>query len=132
MTNVTSWVHGSTNNNGNDTADVYCASLPALISQTQSQASRGNDCQAWKGILGLGIASSAPLSIGGHLIAVGGFDGRDTTAMRLYQPDTGEWVKVGDLPTTRYMCTCAMISDREILVAGGRNRTNLDLAVIIP
>ena len=62
-----------------------------------------------------------PLSIRGSLLAVGGRDKDDkaVTAIHLYQPDTGEWVKVGDLPTPRYRCTCAMITDREILVAGG-------------
>ena len=42
------------------------------------------------------------------------------TAIHLYQPDTGEWVKVGDLPTPRYNCTCVLINpNREILVVGG-------------
>ena len=34
----------------------------------------------------------------------------------------GEWVKVGDLPTPRSSCTCAIITDREILVAGGHSQ----------
>jgi hypothetical protein len=46
-------------------------------------------------------------------------DGRAVTAIHLYQPNTEEWVKVGDLSTPRYDCTCAMITDRELLVAGG-------------
>ena len=41
------------------------------------------------------------------------------SAIHLYQPDTGEWVKVGDLPTPRYNCSCAMITDTEMLLAGG-------------
>jgi N-acetylneuraminic acid mutarotase len=56
------------------------------------------------------------------------------TAIHLYQPDTEEWVKVGDLPTPRYCCTCAMITDREMLVAGGRDGarllSNVDIALI--
>ena len=39
--------------------------------------------------------------------------------LHLYQPNSGEWVKVGDLPSPRYDCTCAMITDREVFVAGG-------------
>ena len=56
-------------------------------------------------------------------LAVGGRD-RDKkalTAIHLYQPDTGEWVKVGDLPTPRFSCACVMITDRKILVAGGES-----------
>jgi N-acetylneuraminic acid mutarotase len=56
------------------------------------------------------------------------------TAIHLYQPDTEEWVKVGDLPTPRSHCTCAMITDREMLVAGGndgaRKLSNVDIALI--
>ena len=66
----------------------------------------------------------SPPSIGGSLLAVGGRDissDINTTAIHLYQPDTGEWVKVGDLPTPCSSCTCVMITDREILVAGGHS-----------
>ena len=104
------------------TDSVYCVSLPALISQAQSWVSRESSHPAWKEICGLGIQYSAPLSISGSLLAVGGHDiaSRDgITAIHLYQPDTGEWVKVGDLPTPRRNCTCAMITNREILIAGG-------------
>ena len=104
------------------TDSVYCVPLPALISQAQSRVSRENSHSAWKEIRGIGIEWSAPLSISGSLLAVGGCDivtCHDITAIHLYQPDTGEWVKVGDLPTPRHSCTCAMITNREILIAGG-------------
>ena len=67
------------------------------------------------------MTQSTPLSISGALLAVGGVDKDDAevSTIRLYQPDTGEWVKVGDLPTPHSGCTCAMIGDRELLVAGG-------------
>ena len=107
---------------GGATDTVYRVFLPALVSQAQSQVSRENSHPAWKEIRGLGVKLSAPLSISGSLLAVGGRDiasGDDITAIRLYQPDTEEWVKVGDLPTPRSSCTCAMIADREILIAGG-------------
>ena len=104
------------------TDSVHCVSLPALISQAQSRVSRENSHPAWKEICGLGVKFLAPLSISGSLLAVGGCDIAscdDITAIHLYQPDTGKWVKVGDLPTPRNGCTCAMIADREILIAGG-------------
>ena len=102
---------------------VYSVSLPALISQLHSQGSakKGRQHQIWKEIPGLQTTFSTPLSISGSLLAVGGRgkDGRAVTAIHLYQPDTGEWVKVGDLPTPRYKCTCAVIAGRAMLVAGG-------------
>ena len=114
---------GYTNNIISDWTDsVYCVSLPALVSQAQSRVSRKNSHSAWKELRRPGVKYSVPLSISGSLLAVGGYDSAsrdDITAIHLYQPDTGEWVKVGDLPTPRRKLTCAMITNREILIAGG-------------
>jgi N-acetylneuraminic acid mutarotase len=120
------------------TAKVYSVSLPALISQLHPQDSRerGKQHQIWKEICGLQTTHSTLLSISGSLLAVGGRDKdrQAVTAIHLYQPDTEEWVKVGDLPTLRYCCTCAMITDGEMLVAGGhdgaRLLSNVDIALI--
>ncbi len=64
---------------------------------------------------------SAPLSIGRSLLAVGGRDDRDnpSSSIHLYEPYTREWVKVGDLPTARYNCTCSVLPSGEVIVAGG-------------
>ena len=105
------------------TTEVYSVSLPALISQLYIPHGSGKIGQIWKEIPGLQTTLSTPLSISGSLLAVGGMemDGKAVTAIHLYPPDTGEWVKVGDLPTPRHRCTCAMIADREMLVAGGKD-----------
>ena len=114
---------GGTTGQSIATTEVYSASLPDLTSQLCSFNSKekGNKHQIWKEIPGLQTTRSAPLSIRGSLLAVGGRDENEkaVTAIHLYQPDTGEWVKVGDLPTPRYDCTCAMITDREMIVVGG-------------
>jgi hypothetical protein len=117
---------------------VYNVSLPALISQLHSQDSRdrGKQHQIWKEISELQTTISTPLSISGSLLAVGGKDKEHhaVTAIHLYQPDTEEWVKVGDLQTPRWSCTCAMIGEKEMFVAGGQDRTHYlfksDMALI--
>ena len=114
---------------------VYSVSLSALTTGLNSSTRKG---QIWKEISGLQTTNSTPLSISGYLFAVGGKDkdgSKTVTAIHLYQPDTGEWVKVGDLPTPRHLCTCAMITDRELLVSGGydqdENRLKrMDIALI--
>ena len=121
------------------TAEVYSVSLPALISQICSLDSMGANkqqlIQIWKEIPQLHTVLSSPLSIGGCLLAVGGRH-KDcaVTTIQLYQPDAGEWVKVGDLPTPRSQCTCAMVTDREMIVAGGFSGADkilrLDFALI--
>ena len=119
------------------TETVYGICIPTLISHITSKASSRTDRQIWKEILGLQLKYSTPLSISGSLLALGGLDkdGKVVTAIHLYQPDTEEWVKVGDLPSSRYNCTCAMTTDREVLVAGGQekrghNLKRVDLALI--
>jgi N-acetylneuraminic acid mutarotase len=110
---------------GSSSTKVYSVSLPALISQLHLQDSRerGKQHQIWKEISGLQTTLSTPLSIRGSLLAVGGRDKdrQAVTAIHLYQPDTGEWVKVGDLPTPRRNCTCAMIAEKVMFVAGGHD-----------
>ena len=110
------WIgSGPTNTN-----KVYSVSLPALVSQLNSDSS-AKDTQTWKELPQLPVTQAAPLSISGSLLAVGGRDKdyKTVSALHLYQPDSGQWVKVADLPSPRYLCTCIMISDKELIVAGG-------------
>ena len=105
---------------GTVTNKVYSVSLSALTSQLLNPKSvtKGKG-QIWKEVSELQVFRSTPLSINGSLLALGGWKGHAVTAIHLYQPETGEWVKVGDLPPQHDECTSVMISDREILVAGG-------------
>ena len=114
------------------TTNVYSVSLPYLISKLESNEREG---QIWKEISGLQTTYSTPLSISGSLLAVGGWDKdyKAMTAIHLYQPETGEWVKVGDLPRPRYDCTRVLLNpNREILVVGGSddiyNLKTMDIA----
>lgn len=109
--------------NGWATDDVYSVSIPALIAHSSSNNS---DVQIWKQITSLPMDESAPLSINGFLLAVGGRDNdsRAVTDIHLYQPNTGEWVKIGDLPSPRCDCSCTTISNRELFIAGGSDNNN--------
>ena len=113
---------GGFNNTGSPTNTVYSVSLSALTTGLNSSTRKG---QKWKEISGLQTTNSTPFSISGSLLAVGGLKNLKTvTSIHLYQPGTGEWVKVGDLLTPRCLCTCAMITDREMVVAGGWSGSN--------
>ena len=100
---------------------LYGICIPTLISHITSKASTGTDGQIWKEMPELQLEWLAPLSIRGSLLAIGGKNKKNevVTAIHFYQPDVRVWMKVGDLPSPRCVCTCAMISDRELLVAGG-------------
>ena len=111
---------------GGSTDKVYTVSLSALTSGITSKESRKNISLMWSEISGLQLTDSTPLSISGSLLAVGGRnkDRKSVTAIYLYQPATGKWVKVGDLSTPRRDCICAKITDKEMLVAGGDDGEN--------
>ena len=123
---------------GTYTTKVYSVSLPALVSQLNFHSS-AKDTQTWKELPQLPVECAAPLSISGSLLAVGGVDKDDkaVSALHLYQPDAGQWVKVADMPTQRYDCTCITTTDQELLVVGGCNRNgagrlaNVDIAQIL-
>ena len=76
----------------------------------------------WQTLQEVPLVRSAPLSIGRSLLAVGGADDsvNPSSSIHLYQPDTRRWVKVGDLPTGRYYCTCSVLPSGEVIVAGGQ------------
>ena len=106
---------------------MYSVSLPALVSQLNSDSS-AKDTQTWKELPQLPVTCAAPLSISGSLLAVGGYKNyKAVSALHLYQPDAGQWVKVADLPSPRYRCPCNRISDKELIVAGGLDDCDLYL-----
>ena len=104
--------------------NVYSVFLPALVSQLDS-------AQTWRELPHLPVTSAAPLSFSGSLLAVGGWDkdGKAVNAeLHLYHRGAGQWVKVADMPTPRYLCTCIMVTDNKLFIAGGWN--NGELATI--
>ena len=106
---------------GQSTKVVHKFDLNELITSTVSKQATPTFCQV---IEDTPLKCSAPLNVGGSLLAVGGYDGylvpKPSSSIHLYQPDTRRWVKVGDLPTARYYCTCSVLPSGEIIVAGGQ------------
>ena len=123
------YVMGGVDQTYSNTRRVYCIDIQMLLSNITSKAFRRTEKQIWKEIPELQLTNSTPLVVNGSLLAVGGQD-KDweaVTAIHLYQPDEGEWMKVGDLPSPRSSCTCTMTTDREVFVAGGQKVWGLPL-----
>ena len=100
------------------TTKVYSISIKTL---TSSKASK----DMWKEIAELQSSRSAPLSLSGSLLAVGGWNKNYTASIHLYQPNADQWVKIGDLPSPRSDCACVVNVTGEVLVVGGWNGLNL-------
>ena len=103
------------------TKTVYHVDLNELIAKALSNLDTPT---LWQTLQEVPLVYSAPLSIGRSLLAVGGRDDRRNprSSIHLYQPDTRRWVKVGDLPTARYNCTCSVLPSGEVIVAGGETK----------
>ena len=103
---------------------VFHVSIPAITSQAASQSAITP--VQWHTLPDTPFAWSAALALHGSLLAVGGrygnsLIGNSSSAIHLYKPESRQWVKVGDLPTARFSCSCTLLPSGEILVAGGRN-----------
>ena len=92
--------------------------IEKAISMTTSQVT---PTTLWQTVEDTPLFLSSPLALKGSLLAVGGQDGRNnpSTSIHLYYPGTRRWVKVGDLPTARHSCTCSVLPNGEVMVAGG-------------
>ena len=113
------YLMGGWEHTGGTTKTVHHVDLNELIAKTLSNLDTPT---LWQTLQEVPLVRSAPLSIGRSLLAVGGWDDRvnPSSSIHLYQPDTRRWVKVGDLPTARYSCTCSVLPSGEVIVAGGR------------
>ena len=100
---------------------VYSVSLPDIVSQTVDQSTASKSPTLWRRLPDTPLERSTAISLRGYLIAVGGrHDNRTRTDIHLYQPESEQWTKVGDLPNVRYYCSCVVLPSGELLVAGGQ------------
>ena len=98
---------------------VFIVCLDEFISQAVSKtvgATLPPTPSPWQTLPETPLKNSTALILNGALLAVGGWR---SSAIHLYQPTTKNWVMVGDLPTWRGQCACAVLPSGEIFLAGG-------------
>ena len=99
---------------------VFRVSLPDILSQTVDQSTSKSPA-LWCRLPDTPLSYSTAISLRGYLMAVGGSHGNHTTTdIHLYQPESEQWTKFGDLPNAREYCSCVVLPSGELLVAGGR------------
>ena len=100
--------------------EVFRVSLPDIVSQTVDQSTSKSPA-LWCRLPDTPLSYSTAISLRGYLLAVGGsHDNCTRTDIYLYQPESEQWTKVGDLPNAREYCSCVVLPSGELLVAGGR------------
>ena len=98
---------------------VLCVSLPDLISQTISKLTDSNSHELWCHLPDTPLSYPATIALHGALLVLGGDYHTPRTDIHFYQLKNEKWIKVGDLPTPRYNCSCILLPSGELLVAGG-------------
>ena len=118
------WIQGSTNK-------MYSVSLPALVSTLIVLRYGHTDMEGATSTASRVCCSTLHQS----LLALKGWEEDGiSNALHLYQPDARKWVKVADMPTKGQTPTCIMITDNELLVAGGWHKSHLatmDIAQVL-
>ncbi len=97
---------------------MFSISLPALISHAVSTPRAPPP--TWKATDTEPNYSTA-VSLYDSLLAVGGKDdqNRRSSAIHLYNPQTRQWTKVGDVPVALSECSCTVLPSGELIVLGG-------------
>lgn len=105
---------------GTLTTEAFVVSLPNIMHTNASSATTKTSNQ-WRTLLPPPLEWSTAIALQGSLLAIGGrhHGNHCSTAIHLYQPSTNSWHNVGDLPTPRTACSCALLPSGEILVVGG-------------
>ena len=120
-----------------DSKQVYRVSLPDIVSQTVDQSTASKSPTLWRRLPDTPLSNSTAISLRGYLIVVGGYhDNRTRTDIHLYQPESEQWTKVGDLPNARCYCSCAVLPSGELLVTGGKESSlkltrRVDVATVL-
>ena len=75
----------------------------------------------WRQARDLPVTSSTLITLGGHLLAIGGKDdsGKPTAAIRCYDARTNSWLVVSHIKTVRSNCLAAALPEDQLLVVGG-------------
>ena len=110
---------------GMATKEVSYINLDLLIGQVLSEHNSDQTTASlslWKTLsANIPLKWSTALNYEGSLLAIGGYNdtNEDRASTAIHQYIHGEWIRLADLPTPRYQCGCAVLSDGRIFIAGG-------------
>ena len=96
---------------------MYTSPVSAL---TQSCRSRPT-ADVWNKVAAPPVTNTTCVSILGRLLTIGGRDsnGKPTTAVYMYNPDSDSWEVISHMATPRYDCCAAVLPYNQLMVVGG-------------
>ena len=103
---------------------VLATSLPSLISDATSHFLRPAIPPLWVNLPNTPLKNSTASVLQNSLLAIGGQTDmcEPDFKIHLYNPLSGSWVKVGDMPVRRSHLTSAVLSSGAVFVCGGLDK----------
>ena len=125
-----SYTLGGIDQSGKQSKSVFTCSLAALLQSCQPQSlvarlktlSLASRPKVWHQLADTPVTLSTCASLHGRLLAVGGkdSDGKETTAIHIYNTTTNSWEVISHMTTPRWRCLVAVLPHNELMVVGGR------------
>ena len=108
------------------TCSVTNLSPPSLGATSLSLA---NKTGVWQRPQGLPVTESTVITLGAHLLAIGGRDDsrRPTAAIHCYDNHTNSWHVMSEMKKPRLRCLAAVLPGDQLLVVGGWNNDTVEL-----
>ena len=139
-------VGGFVNDKGSKfSKSLFTCSLAALLQSCQQQSlgarlqtlSLASRSKVWHQLADTPVTFSTWVALHGKLLAVGGCnsDGKQTTAIHMYNTTTNSWEVISHMATPRCRCSVAVLPHNELMVVGGitpDDKTNsVEIATIV-
>ena len=111
------------------TCSVSDLSPPSLGARPRS-LSLANKTGVWQQVRDLPVTMSTLITLGGHLLAVGGRDdsGNDAAAVHCYDSHTDSWHVVSEMKNRRRRCLVSALPEDCLLVVGGLSDSTVEIA----
>ena len=115
--------------NDKKSKSVFTCTLAALLQSCQPQSleirlknlSLASRPKVWHQLADTPVTLSTCASVHGQLLAVGGkdSDGKETTAIHMYNTTTNSWEVISHMTIPQYECLVAVLPHNELMVVGG-------------
>ena len=122
---------GGYDQNSRHTLSVLTSSITDLLHQQQETA---NQPKVWRQTADAPYYASTAVSVGGQLLAIGGYDEKlkDTSGIVAYDPTSDSWQDMGHMPTPRWHPLVAVLPSNQLIVAGGYGgRTKVEIGNVV-
>ena len=109
---------------------TYLLSPLSLGARLRSLSLTNKTGGVWRRARDLPVTESTLITLGGHLLALGGKAGEDTTTVHCYHSHADSWHVVSDMNNTRRRCLASVLPDNRLVVVGGYDNDTVEIAIL--